>query len=90
LDTSEQLLYQAGFNTLAFGSGIAALLVVDRISRPKLISIGTGLVLSTLIAEAALVASYPPGPDQSQTGQKAALAMIYLYIVSSDEFHFVL
>lgn len=47
-----------------------------------LISGGTALVLATLVAEAALVASYPPVPGQSQAGLKGALAMIYLYIVS--------
>jgi hypothetical protein len=47
-----------------------------------LIAGGTAIVLATLVAEAALVASYPPVPGQSQAGLKAALAMIYLYIVS--------
>lgn len=75
-------MYQGGFNTLGFGCGILALLVVDRFSRPMLIAGGTAIVLATLVAEAALVASYPPVPGQSQAGLKAALAMIYLYIVS--------
>lgn len=59
-----------------------AIFVVDRFSRPLLISLGTAVVLATLVVEAALVASYPPSADQSPTGLKAALAMIYLYIVS--------
>lgn len=75
-------MYQGGFNTLGFGCGILALLVVDRFSRPMLIAGGTAIVLATLVAEAALVASYLPVPGQSQAGLKAALAMIYLYIVS--------
>ncbi|PMD50042.1 general substrate transporter [Hyaloscypha bicolor E] len=84
LSTSQQLLYQGGFNTLGFGCGILALLVVDRFSRPTLIAGGTAIVLATLVAEAALVASYPPVPGQSQAGLKGALAMIYLYIVFAE------
>jgi len=82
LSTKEQLVYQGGFNTLGFGCGLLALLVVDRFSRPLLIAGGTAIVLATLVAEAALVASYPPVPGTSPTGLKGALAMIYLYIVS--------
>ena len=51
-----------------------------------LIAGGTAVVLATLVAEAALVASYPPIPGQSQDGLKGALAMIYLYIVCCREF----
>ena len=43
---------------------------------------GTAIVLATLVAEAALVASYPPSAGQNPAGLKAAIAMIYLYIVS--------
>ena len=83
LSTSQQLLYQAGFNTLGFGSGLLALLVVDKFPRQKLIAGGTALVLATLVAEAAIVASYPPGPDQNKGALKGGLAMIYLYVVRS-------
>lgn len=51
-----------------------------------LIAGGTAIVLATLVAEAALVASYPPIPGQSQDGLKGALAMIYLYIVCCTKF----
>jgi hypothetical protein len=44
---------------------------------------GTAIVLATLVAEAALVASYPPSAGQNPAGLKAAIAMIYLYIVST-------
>ena len=47
-----------------------------------LIAGGTAIVLATLVAEAALVASFPPIAGQSQGVLKGALAMIYLYIVS--------
>lgn len=83
---TQQLLYQGGFNTLAFGSGMLALLIIDRVPRHRLISIGAAVVLATLIAEAALVASYPPGPDQNKDALRAALAMLFLYIVSSCHF----
>ena len=75
-------MYQGGFNTLGFGCGLLSLLVVDKFPRPMLIAGGTAIVLATLVAEAALVASFPPVPGQSQGGLKGALAMIYLYIVS--------
>ncbi len=52
-----------------------------------LIAGGTAIVLATLVAEAALVASYPPIPGQSQAGLKGALAMVYLYIVCCREFN---
>jgi hypothetical protein len=45
-------------------------------------AVGTAVVLATLVVEAALVASYPPSADQNQHALRAALAMIYLYIVS--------
>jgi hypothetical protein len=77
------LIYQGGFNTLAFGAGIMALFVIDRFSRPLMIAGGTAIVLATLVAEAALVASYPPSAGQNPAGLKAAIAMIYLYIVST-------
>jgi len=83
LSTKEQLIYQGGFNTLAFGAGIMALFVIDRFSRPLMIAGGTAIVLATLVAEAALVASYPPSAGQNPAGLKAAIAMIYLYIVST-------
>jgi hypothetical protein len=68
---------------LAFGAGIMALFVIDRFSRPLMIAGGTAIVLATLVAEAALVASYPPSAGQNPAGLKAAIAMIYLYIVST-------
>lgn len=67
---------------MAFGAGIMALFVIDRFSRPLMIAGGTAVVLATLVAEAALVAFYPPSPGQNLAGLKAAIAMIYLYIVS--------
>lgn len=76
LNTSQQLIYQGGFNTLGFGSGILALFIIDRFPRPWLLSGGTAIVLATLVAEAALVASYPPVPGQNSAGLKGALAMI--------------
>ena len=60
-----------------------ALSIVDKFPRHKLIAGGTAVVLATLVAEAAVVASYPPGPDQNKAALKGGLSMIFLYIVGS-------
>ena len=57
-DTNQQLAYQIGWLTLAFGSGCLALIFVEWFPRPKLIAFGILFCATCLAAEAALVATY--------------------------------
>lgn len=60
-----------------------AIFLVDLFPRNKFISIGMAIVLMCLVLEAALVANFPFGvPGQNAGASKAALAMLFLYIVS--------
>lgn len=81
-DGDTQLLYNAIFNTVAFGCGIIAMFIIDFFPRNRLVAGSTCLVTATLVAEAALVANYPVGPGQNDSALKAAVAMTFLYIVS--------
>jgi len=68
---------------LAAGCGILAIFLVDLFPRNKFISIGMAIILLCLVLEAALVANFPFGvPGQNTAASKAALAMLFLYIVS--------
>ncbi len=78
-DTERQLLLLGAWLTLAFGCGVLALLVVDRMPRPKLIGGGIAGCMVALIIEAALVANYANSTNTAAL--KAAVAMIFIYVV---------
>ncbi|TKA74687.1 hypothetical protein B0A49_04268 [Cryomyces minteri] len=78
--TERQLLLQGGWITLAFGAGVLALFVVDRLPRPKLIAIGIAGCMAALIIEAALVANFAAAAT-NVPALKAAVAMIFVYVV---------
>ncbi|KPI40804.1 Sugar transporter STL1 [Cyphellophora attinorum] len=78
------LLYQAGFNTLAFGCGIIGIFLIDLLPRNKLVALGTFLVTSCLVVEAALVHNFPVGPGQNDTALRAAVAMMFCYMAFSQ------
>ncbi|MCJ1366035.1 hypothetical protein MMC16_005160 [Acarospora aff. strigata] len=77
--TEKQLLLLCAWLTLAFGCGVLALLVVDRMPRPKLIGGGIAGCMVALIIEAALVAKYATSTNTAAL--KAAVAMIFIYVV---------
>ena len=79
---SQVLLYQSGYNTLGWGSGLLAIFIIDRVPRNKLVAIGTFFTTSCLVVEAALVANFKTGPNQNDSALKAAVAMNFCYIVS--------
>jgi len=61
-----------------------AIFLVDLFPRNKFLSIGMAIVLLCLVVEAALVSNFPFGvPGQNAGASKAALAMLFLYIVRS-------
>lgn len=74
------LVYNAAFNTLAFGCGIIAMFIIDFFPRNKLVALGATLVTSCLTVEAALVANFPVGPGQNNNALRAAVAMTFCYI----------
>ena len=81
---NEQFLYQGGWITLAFGCECLALIIVDLVPRPKLIACGIFGCMITLVIEATLVAIYAPNEGSLQNNPaalKAAVAMIYIYVV---------
>ncbi|KAF1828918.1 MFS general substrate transporter [Decorospora gaudefroyi] len=80
------LLFSAGFNTLAWVCGIGAMFIIDLFPRNVLVAFGTALVTSCLTVEAALVANFPPGPDQNNAALRAAVAMTFCYIAFAQLF----
>jgi sugar porter (SP) family MFS transporter len=83
-DTNTQFLYQGGWITLAFGCGVLSLLFVDRFPRNKFIAFGIAGCMACLIVECALDATYASTSalaKPNETALKAAVAMIYVYVV---------
>ncbi|KAJ9630057.1 hypothetical protein H2204_008712 [Knufia peltigerae] len=74
----DQLFLQAGWLTTAFVGNFCAVLIVDRIARPKLISIGLGICLLSLILEASFVATY--GTSTNKAGLGSCVAWNYLFV----------
>jgi hypothetical protein len=64
---------------LGFGAGCIAFFLVDRLPRPAIIAGGIAGCMVMLILEAALVASF--AGSSNTAGLKAAVAMIYIYVV---------
>lgn len=83
-DTNRQFIYQIGWITLAFGTGIISFFVIDAFPRPKLLATGVMgcalslLVLMVLVALYATSQSSIENPNQS--GLQAGVAMMYIYV----------
>ena len=83
-DTNTQFLYQGGWITLAFGCGCLSLFFVDRFPRNKFIAFGILGCMGSLIVECALDATYASASallHPNTIALKAAVAMIYVYVV---------
>ncbi|CAK7199700.1 hypothetical protein SEUCBS139899_002383 [Sporothrix eucalyptigena] len=83
-DQEKQLLFAGIFNTLGWVCGVAAIFIIDLLPRNRLVFIGTVCVTTCLVAEAALVANYPVGAGQNDNALRAAVAMVFLYIVFAE------
>ncbi|RVX66729.1 hypothetical protein B0A52_08922 [Exophiala mesophila] len=83
-DTNRQFLYQIGWITLAFGTGILSFFVIDRFPRNKLLATGVAGCALSLLVEAVLVALYATTPsaiaNPNQSGLQAAVASMYIYV----------
>ncbi|KAI1608338.1 MFS transporter [Exophiala viscosa] len=77
-DNKQQLFLQAGYLTAATFANMSAVLFVDRISRPLLVTIGMGGCIVSLIAETALIAKYAASTNLA--GLRAAVAFLYIYV----------
>ncbi|KIW18898.1 hypothetical protein PV08_03187 [Exophiala spinifera] len=77
-DVNTQIMYAAAWLTLGWGGGCLALLVVDRIPRPKFIGYGLLGCQACLIIEAALVANFVGTTNTAAL--KAAVAMLFLFV----------
>lgn len=81
-DTDKQLIYQGGWIMVGFGGGLLSLLLVDLVSRPKLIAGGILGSLVMLAVEAALVATYATSPESlahpNNSALQAAVAAFYI------------
>lgn len=77
-DNSQQLLFQAGWLAVSFALNCAAIAIVDRMPRNKLMTIGLVGCLGALVAEAAIQAKYLGGTNKSALA--AGVAMLYVYV----------
>lgn len=86
-DADQQLAYQIGWLTLAFGSGCFALIFVEWFPRPKLIAFGIMFCVVCLAIEAALVATYAT-PERLADPNPAALraAVAVSHALTNPEF----
>lgn len=86
-DADQQLAYQIGWLTLAFGSGCLALIFVEWFPRPKLIAFGIMFCVICLAVEAALVATYATPErlaDPNPAALRAAVAVSHAFITSKS------
>ncbi|OQU99467.1 hypothetical protein CLAIMM_05097 [Cladophialophora immunda] len=77
-DSEQQLQLQAGWLAVSFVMNIMAVLVVDRLPRPHLITIGMVGCVAAVATEAALQAKYL-GTD-NRSALAAGVAMLYVYV----------
>jgi len=76
--TSQQLIYNCGWQTLSLGAGILGSFVVDLTSRPTMLIIGLAWCLICLAIEAALVARF--ANSDNGAALKAAVAAMFIYV----------
>ncbi|KAJ9606675.1 hypothetical protein H2200_008683 [Cladophialophora chaetospira] len=83
-DTNEQLVYQLGWITVAFGGALLSLVAIELVTRPVIIAGGILGSAICLTVEAALVARYATNADDlanpNQAALRAAVAMLFIYI----------
>lgn len=77
-DAEQQLHLQAGWLAVSFVCNILAVLVVDRMPRPHLITIGLVGCLGALIGECAIQARYLGSSNKAALS--AGVAMLYVYV----------
>lgn len=77
-DAEQQLHLQAGWLAVSFVCNVLAVLVVDRLPRPHLITIGLVGCLGALIGECAIQARYLGTTNKSALS--AGVAMLYVYV----------
>ncbi|KAJ3549748.1 hypothetical protein NM208_g336 [Fusarium decemcellulare] len=77
-DAEKQLHFQAGWVAVAAAVNWAAILIVDRLPRPWLITIGFAGCLATLIAEAAIQATFLD--TDNNNALRAGVAMLYVFV----------
>ncbi|KIW29427.1 uncharacterized protein PV07_05242 [Cladophialophora immunda] len=89
-DVNTQFIYQIGWITLSLGGGLLSFLIIDRVPRPKLLSIGMMSCAACLIILAAIVSRFATSPESLAKPNKAALraavAMMYIYILAFQVF----
>jgi hypothetical protein len=73
----KQLLYPAGWLTMALGINIMAIWTIDLFPRNKYMAFGIGGCMMTLIIEAALVKNF--GATNNEAALQAAVAMFYIF-----------
>ncbi|KAK3316751.1 MFS transporter [Apodospora peruviana] len=78
---STQLLLAACWVGAAFVGSVLSMFIVDRVPRPKLMAGGMIACVIVLIVECILIAQNPIGPNVNTAALKAAVAMIFLYVV---------
>ncbi|RFU28571.1 hypothetical protein B7463_g7782, partial [Scytalidium lignicola] len=79
-DNESQLLLQASWLIESFLMNLVALLVIDRLPRPTLITIGLAGCVVVVSCEAALVATFRDSTNK--TGLGACVAFLYLFNVT--------
>lgn len=81
--SNQQFIYQIGWLATSVGGSLLALLIVERLPRPKLMAFGVEFCLVCLACEAALVATYAsPAALLKPNGSalRAAVAMLFVHI----------
>jgi hypothetical protein len=77
-----QLAFQGTYLTVGFITQCIAVLFVDHFPRPKFLSIGVALCVSTLICEAAIVANFVPSTNTHALNAGVAMFMLFLAFYS--------
>lgn len=77
-NTSQQLLYNCGWQTLSVGAAVAGSFFVDLLKRPYLLMLGMAWCMIALTIEAALDAKFADGTNESAL--RAAVAVMFLYV----------
>lgn len=78
----EQLCFQGAYLTVGLIGQTLTIWFVDHYSRPKFLSVGVMLCVSTLICEAAIVANFVPSTNQNALGAGVAMFMLFLAFYS--------
>jgi len=74
---TKQLLYPSAWLTFTLGISVIAMPLIDRFPRNKMTAVGLWGAMSTLIVEAALVATFVPSTNENAL--RAAVAMLFVF-----------